>query len=100
MKDIINGKRYNTETAEEIARYYYGAYGDFEYFDETLYRTAKGNWFLAGSGGPNSKYAEYVGAGSRSGGSAIIPMTDDEAYEWLEEYSETSAIEEYFSDRV
>ena len=39
MKRIINGKSYNTETAEELARGDNGLYGDFGYCRESLYRT-------------------------------------------------------------
>jgi hypothetical protein len=41
---IIDGKRYNTETAERVAYYNNGlGSGDFHVFEEYLYRTPRGN---------------------------------------------------------
>lgn len=51
MKQIINGKMYNTETATEIATRSNGCTG-WEYLEETLYRKKNGEFFLCGSGGP------------------------------------------------
>ena len=48
-----------------------------------------------------SKYSQsYEGGRSRVGGSAITPMTRDEAIAWLEEKGEAAAIEEHFADAV
>lgn len=55
MKKVINGKVYNTETAEEVASYSFSNSNDFRYIREKLYRTKKGNWFLYGEGGPMTK---------------------------------------------
>ncbi len=47
MKRIINGERYDTETAEvDWDNGYYG--GDFKRCEETLSRTKKGAWFSCG----------------------------------------------------
>ena len=100
MKRIIDGKRYNTETAEKVTDYSAGlGQGNFRNFDEALYRTKNGNWFLAGSGGPLTKYVRPCGDGT-GGGSAIIPLSEDEAMACLERYEETEAIEKYFPDLV
>ena len=43
MKKIIGGKKYDAQTAEHLAYYDNGRYpNDFRWFEETLYRTAKG----------------------------------------------------------
>jgi hypothetical protein len=102
MKAIINGKRYDTEKSEEIAR---GGNGlsptDFNHYEETLYRTNKGSWFLVGGGGPASKYAKPVGSGGHSGSSDnFVALTDKEAYQWLEDHGETEALEQYYSDQI
>ena len=101
MKAIIDGIRYDTDKAECIA----GDCGgegkrDFNWFDEDLYRTAKGRWFIAGEGGPRSKYAETVGQNRWSSGSRIIPLTPDEARQWLEHAGKTACIEKYFGDAI
>lgn len=102
MKAVINRKRYDTETATEIASWSNGAHGgDFNRCEEALYVTKAGNYFLRGSGGAMSKYSQsYEGGRSRGGGSAIIPMTRDEAIAWLEEKGEAAAIEKHFADAV
>lgn len=76
MKAIINGKRYNTETATEVASDGYGLPNDFRSWEEVLYLTPRGNWFLWGKGGPMTKYRQDTGNGW-TGGSRIIPLSPD-----------------------
>lgn len=104
MKAIIDGKRYDTETATCIADYTNvgstaSSMSDFRAFLEKLYRTKKGSWFLAGGGGAMSKYSQPVSGGS-GGGSRIIPLTEDEAFEWLQDTGQTELLEEYFAERI
>jgi hypothetical protein len=95
MKAIINGKRYDTETAEEIASYDNGVgYSDFTHVSMTLYKTKKGAWFVAGDGGPMSRFAKSTG-NSTSGGEGIQIVSEDEAREMLESWGETEALEQY-----
>ena len=100
MKAIINGKRYNTETATEVwsnsSSY---PVNDFKYYEETLYKTTAGNWFLQGEGGALSQYAVPVG-NSTGGGSRIIPLTAVEAQEWLERIGAVAALEEHFGAKI
>lgn len=87
MRKIINGKKYDTETAREIGSRFSGeSRQDFSYVDETLYRKRTGEFFLYGSGGPASRYAVRTGQSSWSGGSKIIPLSTQEARDWAEEY--------------
>jgi hypothetical protein len=97
MKKIVNRKCYDTEKAEEIASYgnNFGG-GDFRDMDEALYRTKKGSWFLAGEGGPMTKYSKPCG-NMTQGGKDIFVLTNEEAREWLEEHGETEALEEHFA---
>ena len=100
MKRILDGKRYNTETAEKIASYSNGlGKGNFRNYDETLYKTKNGNWFLSGEGGPMTKYSHPCG-NMTSGGEAIIPMDPDEARRWLESHDKTDALESHFTDKI
>ena len=98
MRKIIGKKVYDTETADYIENYSYSNRRDFRYVDEDLYRTGKGNWFLAGEGGALSDYREKVDQNSWSGGEKITPLKPHEALEWLEKHGKTQAIEEYFCD--
>jgi hypothetical protein len=52
-------------------------------YEETLFRTKTGHYFLFGKGGPMSPYGEIVGKHCRSGGSKIIPLDPQDALEWL-----------------
>ena len=101
MEKIINGKRYDTETAKQIAAASYSHYGDSQYWCEGLYRTKKGDWFLVGEGSAMSKFARAVGQNEVGGGSAIISLTRVKALSWLEVHTSGSeAIEKYFADVI
>lgn len=99
MKAVINGKRYNTETAEEVGEYQNAlGYNDFRHIEESLYKTKKGAFFLAGSGGPMTKYSQAVGD-MTGGGSGIIPLTKEEARTWCENHEiDCDVIDEHFKD--
>lgn len=100
MKQIIDGKRYDTEKATEVASYSYGNLTDFHGIEETLYRTEKGTWFLHGWGGAATKYATDLGNGSSGDGEDIQPMTPVQAMRWLERFGKADELEEYFSDEI
>lgn len=97
MKKIINGKRYNTESAELCGSREYGYPGDLNYVSEELYQKRTGEFFLHGEGGANSKYREEISMNSWSGGEKIIPLTDEEAREWAEEYLNSEDYEKLFT---
>lgn len=85
MKKVIDGKTYNTETAEFLASWWNGcSTTDFGYCSENLYRTKKGTYFIEGVGGALSKYARSCGHNSRCGGEDITPLSEFEAREWVE----------------
>jgi len=85
MKKVINRKVYDTETASFVAEASYSYPGDFQYWEESLYRTTDGMYFLAGEGGPMSHYAKSIGNNTTTGGSNIRPMSTSEAIDWCEE---------------
>lgn len=85
MKKIISGKVYDTTTAREVASCSHGeGPRDFRYYSETLYCKRTGEYFLAGAGGPMTKYARSTGQNSWSGGEGIFPLTYEEATDWAE----------------
>ena len=96
MKKIINGKRYDTDTAMEVAYTSYGNRRDFRFWKETLYRKNTGEFFLHGVGGPTSKYAVSTGMNQWSGGEMIIPLTIEAAQEWAEKYLDVDEYEKIF----
>ena len=99
MKRIIDGKRYDTETAERVT--WVGSRSgisrsDFTYWDAAIYRTPRGRWFLSGDGGPASIFAKSVG-NATTGGSGIIPISDGEALRYLEDVEAMDALEQHFA---
>lgn len=96
MKKIINGKRYDTETAEEIGFWRTErSVTDFSYCEETLYRKRTGEFFLYGEGGPSSPYA-HAEYGMMGAGEAIVPLTEDEAKTWVEQKLDADTYEALF----
>lgn len=96
MKKIINGKRYDTETAEEIGFWRTErSVTDFSYCEETLYRKRTGEFFLYGEGGPSSPYA-HAAYGTMGAGEAIVPLTEGEAKTWVEQKLDSDTYEALF----
>jgi hypothetical protein len=97
MKKVINGKTYNTATATRIADWDNGHFGgDFKACEESLYLSPKGTFFLAGSGGPLSKYASSTGNG-RSAGDGMEVLSELSAMQWCETHDvDTDTIAKYF----
>ena len=56
MKKIICKKEYDTQTATAIKKYTYGYFGDPNGYEETLYQTPGGLYFLYVNGGEQSIY--------------------------------------------
>ncbi|HHT9136441.1 MAG TPA: hypothetical protein ACFYEK_04260 [Candidatus Wunengus sp. YC60] len=101
MKQVIDGKLYNTETAELLHEWSNGKFtSDFGHCAEALYKTKKGAYFIAGEGGAMTGYARSCGTNSTCGGSGIRVLTEVEAMEWLENHEGTEALEQYFGDKI
>jgi hypothetical protein len=99
MKKIINGAKYDTQTAKLLGSWKNNySYSDFNHCEETLYRTKSGKYFLRGEGGPMSRYAESAGNNSWTGGSRIEPMSRAAAMEWAEEKLDGDEYEEIFGE--
>ena len=97
MKKIINNKVYDTQTARELGSWENGDTG-FGRVEETLYRKKTGEFFLHGSGGAATKYAQSVGANEWSGGEMILPLTVQAAREWAEKRLDAEAYAAVFGD--
>lgn len=96
MNKRIKGKLYNTESAKELARIDSGhSPSDFEYWEEVLYLTKSGNFFLYGWGGGNSRYGEWHG-NSGGAGEKIMPMEPEAAMEWSENNLSADEVEQIF----
>jgi hypothetical protein len=101
-RKIVRGKRYDTEKSTEIGSASGGgAVGDFSYWEATLYRAPRsGAYFLAGEGGPMTRFAQSIGQNQWSGGEDIIPMTRQEAFDWAQEHLDLGIVEDEFPDLI
>ncbi len=73
MKKVICKVEYDTATAELVKKNTFGAFGDPAGYEESLYKTADGKFFLYVNGGEESPYAEEN----------IKRMSAAKAEEWL-----------------
>lgn len=97
MTQIINGKKYDTETAKELGWHFSGrSYRDLDFVEEKLYRKRTGEFFLYGCGGPASKYAVSTGQNSWSEGRKITPLSVQEAKDWVGKYLSVQEFEAIF----
>jgi len=58
MKKTICKKDYDTEKSELVYKYTCGSFGDPKGYEESVYKTADGNYFVYTNGGAESKYPE------------------------------------------
>ena len=86
MKQIIEGKTYDTDTAKRIWSLNYSEKGDAFYWQETLYKKRTGEYFIHGEGGPISRYAKIVSEDERAAGEKIVPITEEYAQKWMKRF--------------
>ena len=98
MQKIIEGKKYDTETATLIATYEYSTQRDFNYCFEELYQTKKGTYFMYGEGGPLSKYAKGIGNNTTSGSCEMYLVSKEEAKEFAMRHLDAGDFEEIFGE--
>lgn len=72
MKKIIKKTTYNTETSELLNSKSFGNFGDESGYEEKLYVTKKGAYFLYCIGGSDSIYPEEQ----------ITPLSKEEKENW------------------
>ena len=99
MQWTIDGKEYDTDTAKCVGSYKNTPYhNDANFYEEMLYRKKTGEFFLYGQGNTASKYAEVRADRMRSPGEIIIPLTEDEAKNWVEQYGDVDTYIELFGE--
>jgi hypothetical protein len=76
MKTIINKKTYDTDKDEHVGFKYVGVFGHLNGYEEQLFVTKKGQFYIYGAGGPESPYPEAT----------IRLLTNEEADLWEHEY--------------
>lgn len=73
MKKIICGAEYDTATSTVVKKVTNGYFGDPAGYEETLYVTADGKYFLYTNGGEESKYpTEKITRVSKKNAEAIL----------------------------
>ncbi|MCV3769086.1 hypothetical protein [Rhizobium sp. TRM95796] len=94
---VVDGLRYNTETAIEICTYYSTAdVGDFTYECTTLFQTKKGRFFIAGHGGPRSRWSRSLGNNTIASGEGLRPISAEEARRFAEQNADPDTVTKYF----
>lgn len=79
MQKTIRNRVYDTDTATLIQRYVSGVFGDPAGYEERLYRTPDGHYFLYAVGGKESAYAKET----------IRAFSVATAEQWQESHPET-----------
>ena len=77
MKTIICKVEYDTETAEIVRKHTVGTFGDPIGYEETLYVTPTGKYFVYVNGGAASPYPEE----------AIKRLSAAKAEEWIKDHT-------------
>ena len=75
MKKIICKVDYDTESSKIIKKKSFGSFGAADGYEESLYKTETGKYFLYVNGGPESAYPKED----------IKRMSAEKAKEWLEQ---------------
>ena len=76
MKKIICKKEYDTETATLVKKFTSGSFGDPAGYEEVLYQTPEGLYFVYGDGGEESPYAQET----------ISRIAKTKVNEWIENH--------------
>jgi hypothetical protein len=87
IRRVIDGKLYNTETAEEVCDMSSNHNrGDFHHHTTKLFRSRKGQYFVAGEGNALSRWSRPIGNNGSGGGDGLYLVTADEARKLAEKH--------------
>jgi hypothetical protein len=76
MQKVICKKTYDTATSTLVKKVTFGYFGSPDGFEESLYQTESGNYFLYTNGGATSKYVKED----------ITRMGAEKAKAWLKDH--------------
>lgn len=97
MRKVINGARYDTDTAKRLATWESDQdYTGFAHTEESLCRTKAGKWFLHGTGNAASVYASRRADGWSGPGEKVIPLSEEAARQWAEQHLSGDQVEQIF----
>ena len=93
---VLSGRTFDTTTAELLAFVESGPGKEpYLWFNESLYRTNNNAFFLVGEGMAGSAWSDRSRGEARRG-HGIVPLTDDQARDWLEIRKLTQEYEQVF----
>lgn len=99
MQRVIDGKRYNTDTAKRLGSWESDQdYQGLHHEEETLYLTKTGNYFLHGCGGAASRYNKKTSTNSWIGGEQIVPISEEYARKWAADHLTENEYDMIFGD--
>lgn len=73
MRVLIDGAVYDTSEASIDKKFTFGAPGDAKGYEETLFITSDGRYFIYTNGGNKSKYTQE----------SITPIAREQVLEWV-----------------
>lgn len=73
MRKVIDGNIYDTVSATLDKKFTFGAPGDDMGYEETLYISSEGRYFIYTNGGPSSRYTHED----------ITPIEREQVRDWL-----------------
>ncbi len=103
MKKIYDGFVYDTDKADLIGDANSlgesaDSKSDFRYWEAGLYRTPRARrYFLAGRGGPMTRFASRAGSNTTRGDEGIIPLSLEEARQWATTYLPIEIVQQWFT---
>jgi len=103
MEKLIDGKLYDTDSAELITSTYPNGTqdrSDFRFLREQLYVTENGFYFVAAKGGAKTKLSQPAATGGTTGGAEIRPLSEQEAFEWCQRRDAIDAAREHFPQHI
>jgi len=100
MRKTIHGLRYDTDAAVFLGRATNSLPGAPDYWQADLYRTRRAQrYFLAGTGGALSRFAQSAGQNTWGEGADLIPLTETEARAWADHFLDEGTVKKYFPER-
>ena len=100
MKKVIANLLYNTDSARLVGHREVSPISNIEWLKEDLYQKKTGEFFLHGRGGPRTIYRQTTENGNFSGGERILPISQETAKEWAENYLSVDAYNQLFGEIV
>ena len=89
-----------TATAKKLAEWDENGTDPLNYIAEALYRKKTGEFFVFGDGGANTKYARIGRLKVFEPGSAILPMSLEQAKEWALDRLPKNEYDDIFGDMI